>query len=253
MEYETILVEKILGGITVKFNRLERQNTINVALIKELNHVLSIAQEDSDCRVVVLEGQQGVFCTGMDFSEVAKGGSDEFSTSGYMETIKGFASSPKVIISSVDGRVMAGGVGIVAASDLVIATPRSQFSLSEILWGLLPACVIPYLIRRVGFQKAYSMTLTTQPISAKEAHASHLVDEISETPEDNIRKLLLRLRRLEESDIANMKRYFRKMWMIDEEMEETAVAEISRLVSAPKVTENIRNFVEHQKFPWENK
>ena len=85
------------------------------------------------------------------------------------------------------------------------------------------------------------MTLTTLPISAQEAREIHLVDEVSEKPDDSIRRLLLRIGRLEESTISDMKKYFRKMWMITEQMEETAVAEFTRLMSQPKVLENITN------------
>jgi polyketide biosynthesis enoyl-CoA hydratase PksH len=170
-----------------------------------------------------------------------------------MEMLKRLTLIPKVIISKVDGKVIAGGIGLAAASDLVIATPRSQFSLSEALWGLLPCSVIPYLIRRVGYQPAYKMTLTTLPISAIDAYRIHLVDELTDTPDDSIRKLKPRLIRLSDTTILTMKQYFRKMWLITEAMEDVAVSEFSKLISQPTVRENIRNFVEYGQFPWEDK
>lgn len=264
MGYETIIVKEITGGISVIFNRLEHQNSINELFLKELNNALDLAEKEPSCRILVLEGQEGIFCTGMDFNEAALAyenadsnssqatGVENFISSFYMETIKRFSLSPKIIISKVDGKVMAGGVGLAAASDLVIATPRSQFSLSEALWGLLPACVIPYLIRRVGYQKAYKMTLTTLAVSAQEAYDMNLVDELSENPDDSIRRFWLRIGKLEEATISNVKQYFRKMWFVTDQMEEVAVSEISRLVAHPKVRDNIENFVKYQKFPWEN-
>lgn len=258
MTYNTILVSESIGSITVTFNRLSHRNSINAQFVKEINQVLDSAEQNSECKMVVFEGQGGVFCTGMDFQEAAEGlenpNRDDWPFSPqYMATIKRFTLIPKIIISKVDGQVMAGGVGLAAASDLVIATPRSQFNLSEALWGLLPAMVIPYLIRRVGYQKAYSLTLTTLPITAQDAHKIHLVDEVSEEPDKSIQRLWQRLGRLEGSTIGSMKQYFRKMWMINEQMEEIAVSEISRLISHPKVRENIHNFVKYMKFPWENK
>jgi len=109
------------------------------------------------------------------------------------------------------------------------------------------------LIRRVGYQPAYKMTLTTLPISAQEAYRIHLVDELTETPDDSIRKLKPRIIRLSDSTIGNMKQYFRKMWLITEQMEEMAISEFSKLISQPKVKDNIRNFVEYGQFPWENR
>ncbi len=255
MAFETIIVKESSIGVTVVLNRLERENSINAALLEELHQMLDMAEQNPELRLIILEGQNGVFCTGMDFKAFAQE-SEEMKigvSSEFMKILKRFTLSPKVIVSNVDGRVMAGGVGIAAASDIVIATPRTRFNLSEILWGLLPACVTPFLIRRVGFQKAYRMTLTTQSLTAKEAYEANLVDELSQAPEDSIRKLFLKLRRLDESAIRDMKRYFRKMWIITSAMEEAAISEISRLVSDPKVNHNIVNYVNYQKFPWETR
>jgi len=264
MEYKTILVNRMDGGITLTINRPEQQNSINPDLLKEINHVLDLAVNDPLCKIIVLQGQGGVFCTGMDFNEIS-GKHDNFTpgqihenrdskevshSRPYLETIKRFTLIPRIVISVVDGRVMAGGVGLAAASDIVIATPRSQFSLSEALWGLLPSMVTPFLIRRVGFQVAYRMTLTTMPIHAREAYEVHLVDEVTEAPEEVLRRYSLRVSRLDEWTLGNLKQYFRKMWIISNQMEDAAVAETDRLSSEPKVVNNIINFVKYQKFPW---
>ena len=169
----------------------------------------------------------------------------------YMSLLKRFASSPKIIISKIEGTVLAGGMGLVAASDLVVATPASRFGLPEALWGLLPANVMPFLIRRVGFQAAYRLTLTTETITAEEAARIGLVDTLSDRPDDDIRRYLLRLGRLDEQTIREAKAYFQKMWFLTEEMEQTAIAELNRLVRTERVRQNIKNYVEYQKFPWE--
>ena len=190
----------------------------------------------------------------MDFSEISQTNTENNAvtwSSNYMVLLKRIALIPKIVIAVVDGEVMAGGVGLVAASDLVIATSKSQFSLSEALWGLLPANVLPYLIRRVGFQKAYTMTLTTQTMSAHDAYTIHLIDELSDHPDEALRKLTLRLARLDEQTIRDMKQYFRKLWMIDEKIEQTAVLELARLIQEPRIQNNIKHFLEEGKFPWE--
>jgi polyketide biosynthesis enoyl-CoA hydratase PksH len=220
-------------------NRPEQQNSINATLIDDFHRALDTAEADPECRLLVLEGANGVFCTGMDFAEVAAEAAaanhESMRSEKYIELIHRFTSVPKVVVAKIDGRVTAGGVGLVAASDLVVASPRSQFSLSEALWGLLPCCVLPYLIRRIGFQPAYRMTLTTQAVSAQEALAFHLVDEVANDPDDAIRRWMLRVGRLEEETLRELKQYFRQMWKISAETEEFAVSEITRLVSKPKV------------------
>lgn len=258
MNYSTLIVEEKQGILTITFNRIAARNSINYELLLELNQAFDYAQEKKEIQLVLLQGQNGLFCTGMDFAEVASSGADtaqssieENMTQVYMDTLKRMSLFSKVIISCVDGQVLAGGMGLVACSDLVIATPRSTFGLSEALWGLLPAMVIPYLIRKIGPRKAYYLTLTTIVIGSEEAQNMDLVDVVTENINQSVMRYYQKLRRLEESTIANMKEYFRKMWIIDNQMEQAAVERISSLVAEPVVKENIYNFVNFRKFPWE--
>lgn len=256
MSFETILVDSTPRVVTITLNRPERNNSISASLLRDITAALDAAERSASCRAVILQGRPGLFCTGMDFVEAAEAPGDArdmMAIDGYMALLKRFAASPKPIIAKLDGKVVAGGVGFAAACDLVIATPRTEFSLSEALWGILPCCVIPFLIRRVGFQKAYAMTLTTRTWSAIEAASIHLVDEVTETPDESIRKLMLRLGLLEDETILDLKSYFREMWLLSPEMEQAAVAEISRLTAKPRVREGIKNYVTTGRFPWEGR
>ena len=257
MQYETIILREAPRQLTVTISRPHQANSINSTLIHELGAVLDLAERMPECRTVVIEGAPGLFCTGMDFQEASTNSEIEVAEnvriSDYMLLLKRFTLSAKVIVCRLDGKVIAGGVGLVAASDLVLSTERTELSLSEALWGLLPCCVIPFLIRRVGFQKAYSMTLTTKPISAREAHAIHLVDELSDHLDEALRKLTLRLNLLDDRVILDMKRYFRQMGGITPEIEQAATTEFARLAAQPQVQRNITNYVTHGVFPWERK
>jgi polyketide biosynthesis enoyl-CoA hydratase PksH len=256
-KYETILVKECEQGLTVTIDRPRQRNTLNNTLLEEIDAVLDLAEKDSCCRMVLLEGQPGVFCTGQDFEEAAEITSQQNPVDNdnppnpYMALLKRFTLTPKVIVSLIDGQVMAGGVGLAAASDLVVATPRSRFSLSEALWGLLPAVVAPFLVRRVGFQAAYRMALTTMPLSAQEAHQVNLVDEISQAPHESVHRLWLRLSKLQESTVGNLKQFFRKIWLINEQIEKIAVSETFRRFTDPGVIQNINNYVKYKKFPWD--
>jgi methylglutaconyl-CoA hydratase/polyketide biosynthesis enoyl-CoA hydratase PksH len=85
---------------------------------------------------------------------------------------------PKLIIALVDGEVKAGGVGIVAAADIVLCSLRSSFQLSEVFLGLLPANVLPFLIERLGAARAAYLTLSARTLSAAEAQVYGLADEV---------------------------------------------------------------------------
>lgn len=242
--------------LRVTLNRPERHNGINGELLAGLHAALDRAEHSPACRVVVLQGAGGVFSTGMDFTEASRDeAGEEIAAHGgerFYGLLKRFSSCSRVIVSVVDGRAVGGGVGLVSASDLVFATPRSSFALPEALWGLLPACVLPFLIRRTGFQPAYAMTLSTLPVQAAEAARSGLVDELTDDTELAVRRLGNRLARLDTSTVRETKDYFRRLWIVDDATERTAVAEFARMMSSPVVRGRIGDFAAHQRFPWES-
>jgi len=252
--FETLEVSADVGVLTAVIDRIPQQNAINGTLLAELHAVLDEAERTPACHLVVIRGASGVFCTGMDFSDasdspdtVAERGGAEF-----LGLLKRLTTVPVMVVSVVDGRATGGGVGIAAASDFVVATPRAVFSLPEALWGLLPCCVLPFLIRRIGFQPAYSMSLTTLPVTAEQAHRIHLADELAADPGQFMRRLRQRVSKLDRATIAALKRYQRDLWFLSAETERAAVAEFTRLMSAPEVRERISGFVTAQVFPWES-
>lgn len=256
MREKNLIVSQIHHAYVITFNRLEERNVLTNELLNEFHQILNEIEKISECKLVVIKGQKGIFCSGMDLREIQQTVPNEVDairwSKQFMLLLKRIASFPKIVISLVDGKVIAGGNGIIAASDYVIATTNSSFSLSEALWGLLPANVLPYLIRRVGFQPAYTMTLTTETISAENALKMHLVDELSDNLDESLNKKMLRFSRIEEKTITYIKQYFRKLWLINDEVENLAICELARLIQEPQVQKNIKRFFEEGKYPWEN-
>jgi len=251
--FKTFLVEQKGKILEATFNRPDRNNSINDELIKELNQILDIVEKNSEIKMLVLKGQNQIFCTGMDFNEVAnaKGAMQGAFSDIYIKALNRISLLSKTVVAVVDGKVNAGGVGFVAASDYVITTQKSQFTLSEAMFGLLPAMVLPYLIRRIGYQKAYTMTLTSGAVTGAEAKEIYLADELTDNIDESIRRLLLKVERVNESTLKTMKQYFRKLWIIDQNMEETAMNQLKELVTKPEVVKNITDFVTNGKFPWQ--
>jgi len=248
--YQTLHVQYQSQSCLVTLNCPKNYNKVTPELIYELHAVLDEIESKANNRLLILQGKSGIFCAGMDL-EVASKDSAKIASGAYMHLLRRFATIPRVIVAKVVGTVIAGGVGLVAASDLVIATPESQFSLSEALWGLLPCCVAPYLIRRIGFQAAYRLALTTSPITAEEAYRIQLVDTLSVTPDEILKQFIARFSRLEVKTLAELKSYFRKLWIITEEMEAMAVAEITRLMQTTLVQHNLNQYANEKRFPWE--
>lgn len=252
MSYTTILVETKADITTITFNRTKHRNSMSEQFLLELNAALDAEEEKPEIKTVILQGKEGFFCTGMDFEEASKKTPNENSTpdNNYMKILKKLSSLSKITIAKVDGRVLAGGMGIMSACDLVIASSKSQFGLSEAMWGLLPANVMPYLIRRVGFQSAYLLTLTMQNINATKANEIKLIDEISDDLDDCLRRYMIFFRRIDTTTIKEAKAFFRKMWIVDDEMEKTATNELNKLISQENVINNIKNFILHGKLPF---
>lgn len=258
MEFQTIQLSQREGIAFLTFNRVAQRNSIDRLFLDEMHTVLDLLEQNETIKVVVLEGKEGFFCTGMDFqAALSQSVSDEekdkiTDTESYMALLHKISMYAKVVIAKVNGQVLAGGIGIVAASDLAFTQNNVTFALSEALWGLMPSMVIPYLVKRVGMQHAYRMTLTTMPITAKEALDINLVDGVAEDIDSEIVRYCQRLTKLEVSTIRNIKKYFRSVWIVDEDMEQRAVNMTSELMMQPKIRENIYNFIHYKKFPWEN-
>lgn len=252
MTYETIRVELQESVCHLQFDRPEANNTINSRLVAECHEALS-ACEDS-ATVVVLSGSTEVFCFGADFTDVARSSRsmerDDDPGPLYDLWLR-LATGSWVTVSHVRGRANAGGVGFVAASDVVLADETAQFSLSELLFGLYPACVLPFLIRRIGFQKAHYLTLMTQPITAQQAWEWGLVDAFEPRSDALLRRHLQRLRRLSKSAIRRYKTYLRRIGGPLEELKAQAVAGNREVFHDSANLDAITRYVEHGLFPWE--
>lgn len=209
MNYST-LITKQRGQVSfVQLNRPDASNAINAELVAELTEFLNRCKSDSS--VVVLEGLSDSFCVGADFSEVvevfSKSQDASEQTAALYDLWLTLATGPFVSIAHVKGKAMAGGVGFVAACDIAIADEGATFSLPEMIFGLLPAAVLPFLTKRTGAQNAHLMTLLTDTLTAAEAKEIGLVDVVSDNSNDALRRQLLRVQRLGKTAIERYKNY----------------------------------------------
>lgn len=252
---DELIVERSALLATLTINRAAARNTLPRRLVELMGQTLDDLEADLACRIIVVRGAPGVFCTGMDFQDnIGCSESDsEIATAGYMTLLRRLSTIERVTVAVVDGQAIGGGVGIAAACDLVVATSRSSFALPEVLWGLLPACVLPFLIRRVGFQKAYAMALTAQTVTAPQAERCGLVDVLSDEPDQWLRQFAVRESRVNANAIGELKRYAYAIWGFESGDEQRAVALSARLGLSPEVRRGLLDFVENRRFPWERR
>ncbi|OHX14642.1 enoyl-CoA hydratase [Chromobacterium sphagni] len=254
--YQTLRVRYQHPICVLQLHRPEAQNTINAQLIADISDVLDACEES--ITIVVIEGLPEVFCFGADFAAIraANGqpaaGQAAAGPEPLYELWLRLASGPYIVIAHVRGKANAGGIGFVAASDIALADDSAAFSLSELLFGLMPACVLPFLARRIGWQKAHYMTLSTHPIDAAQATAWGLIDASEANSEALLRRHLSRLRRLDKTAIARYKRFSSELSRSLAADKPLALAANKEVFSDPRNIASIVRYVEHGIFPWES-
>jgi polyketide biosynthesis enoyl-CoA hydratase PksH len=252
MTYSTVKVRQQGPVCFLQLHRPEQKNAISQLLVDECLDVVDRMPETAT--ILVLEGLPDVFCSGADFGEIsAHAGSGQPGAD--PETLYALwyrlATGPFCSVAHVKGKVNAGGVGFVAACDVVLADSTVEVSLSELLFGLYPACVLPFLMRRIGFQKAHYLTLMTKPVSAQQAKEWGLIDELGASSEELLRLHLLRLRRLTRATMASYKSNVTAIHPSLLEAKPTALAANRAMFTDPQNVANIQKFVQTGRFPWD--
>ena len=182
MTFETLLVEVREGVASITLNRPEVRNVLSATLIGELEHALVTLEADPEARVIVLAGAgDTAFCVGADL----KGVGDRGTTLQARETFSGLARildrmarMRTPLIAKVHGYALAGGCGLAAGCDIVVAAEDAIFGLPEIKIGLLPLVVMAPILRSVGRKRGMLMILAGEQVSAREAYEMGLVSRI---------------------------------------------------------------------------
>jgi methylglutaconyl-CoA hydratase len=141
------------GGVaTLTLDSPANRNALSNQLLEELGAGIEAARADHDVRALVLTGTGTVFCSGADLSTPGSVASAPVTLVDVLEMLSGF---PKATMIVLNGHVRAGGIGLVAAVDVVVAPPRATFAFSEVRLGVAPA-IISVLATRVMTPRAVS-------------------------------------------------------------------------------------------------
>lgn len=174
MSYTTIEIEHKEGIASVTLNRPDVRNAFNDVMIGELTEVFSLIGRLPKVRVVVLGARGQAFCAGADLNWMKK--MANFTHEENLEDASQLASMlktiydcPAPVIARVQGDCYAGAMGLVAACDMVVAANQTQFCLSEVKLGLIPATISPYVIRSMGQSAARRYFVTAERFSAEQA------------------------------------------------------------------------------------
>ena len=163
--------------------RPEVRNAFDDVLIEELTRAFAAAGEDAAVRVVVLSGDGPTFCAGADVNWMRKAGTysreeNEADAERMARMLRGIDACPKPVVALAHGAAIGGGVGLVAAADIAIASEETVFSLAEVRLGILPSAISPYVLRAIGPRAARDVFLTGERFDAREAQRIGLVHRV---------------------------------------------------------------------------
>ncbi len=180
---ETLQIERAGHVARVWLNRPDVRNAFNDGVIAELRGSFDAFAADASLRAIVLGGRGKAFCAGADLS--------------WMKTMAGYTweqnradaqaladmlwaiyRCPVPVVGRIQGDCYAGGVGLAAVCDVLVAADGATFCLSEARLGLLPATISPYVIRAMGEQAARRYFVTAERFSAVQAAALGFVHEV---------------------------------------------------------------------------
>ena len=181
--YRNILTEIDAGVGIITLNRPERHNAFDDILIRELIAAVAAMAADDAVRVLVISSTGKSFSAGADLDWVARAAAyspDESlrDARALAEMLRALAQMNKPTLARVQGSAYGGGVGLVAACDIAIATYATQFSFPEVRLGLIPSVISPHVISAIGERYARRYMLTAERFSAAEAYRIGLVHEI---------------------------------------------------------------------------
>jgi methylglutaconyl-CoA hydratase len=183
-DYETIKFDVEGPVIRVTLSRDDVRNAFNGQMLDELLDAFAAAPQVPGGRAVVLSGTGSAFCAGADLGWMRA--VRDFTYEQNLEesnkvaaVMRAIYDCPLPTIARVNGPAIGGGAGLVACCDLAVAAEGARFSLSEVKLGLIPSCISPYVIRKIGEGSARELFLTGERITAAKARAIGLVNEVA--------------------------------------------------------------------------
>ncbi len=192
MDFTTLQIGIEKNVARVALNRPEVRNAMNATMIGELTEAIDWLDTRDDIRVIEICGNGRSFCAGADLNYMK-----DIADNSYMENLADARKLSKLfqtiyfcnkpIIALVHGHVIGGGIGIIAACDVVLAENDTVFAFSEVKLGLTPATISPFVIAKCGEAMARDTMLSGRKFTAQEALKFNLVNYVGTMEELNKR------------------------------------------------------------------
>lgn len=177
-----------LGVAVVTLNNPDKHNAFDDEIISLLTTVFSNIAENPDVKVMVLTSTGKSFCAGADLGWMKRMADYSYEenladSNALAQLFKVLNFMPQATIAQVQGAAFGGAVGLVSCCDIVVASDKASFCLSEVKLGLIPATISPYVINVIGVKAARRYFLTAERFFAEQARLIGLVDEVVDVTE----------------------------------------------------------------------
>lgn len=181
MNLVTYHCQERIGYITL--NRPEKRNALNSQMVTEIKSAFTQAEQDENCKVIVLKANGQAFSAGADLAYLQQLQSNTFDenyadSSHLKELFEQIYWNKKVVIAQVEGHAIAGGCGLATVCDFVYSVPEANFGYTEVKIGFVPAIVMFFLLRKIGEKRSKDLLLSGRLISAEEAAKLELINEV---------------------------------------------------------------------------
>ena len=246
---------------TVTLNRPDVRNAFNETTIAELTQAFSALGSEPSIRAIVLAAHGVAFCAGADLNWMKKmadySHDENLADAGQLATmLQTIYSCPKPVIAKVQGDCYAGGMGLVAACDIVVSVDSAHFCLSEVKLGLIPATISPYVIKAMGENAARRYFLTAERFTASEAQRIGFAHEVvaAELLDGKVAELVKALVSNSPNAVRQAKTLVREVG--GREISATLIAStvngIAQIRASDEGREGVRSFLEKRKPSWLN-
>jgi methylglutaconyl-CoA hydratase len=259
MNYETLDI-KIAGTVaTVTLNRPDVRNAFNEFTIAELSLAFNELGRNEQVRAIVLAANGPAFCAGADLNWMKKmalySHAENAEDAGKLaDMLRTIYLCPKPVVAKVQGDCYAGGMGLVAACDIAVATTAACFCLSEVKLGLIPATISPYVIKAMGENAARRYFLTAEKFSAQEAHRIGFVHDIvgAEALDAHVDAIVKALVTSSPNAVREAKVLVREVTgkTVDSALMVDTAERIARIRASDEGREGVASFLEKRKPSW---
>ncbi len=236
--------------------RPDVRNAFDAALIAELTAAL--AQIDPASRAVILASEGEAFCAGADvewmrgMADYTLGGNEAYA-GGLARMYQALYDLPMPLVARVQGAAIGGGAGLVAVADIAVASSEAIFGFTEVRFGILPAVVSPYVVRKIGPARATAFFVSGIRFDARRALEIGLVEAVA-SPEELDAKLELYVDAVTSGGPRAVNAAKRLVREVDgrpaAEVRELTVERIAELRVSAEGQEGMRAFLERRKARW---